>query len=210
MSARCEGGEKPVSFRENVLCGGKQKTTSLVGSASVIQITSLLPLKLCTMSSLSTQALRATAVLSAVLWFKVCATNIGLGGAKNNAGTRPAEDTYQKNAADATEEDKTNLDRAQRIVNNDLENIPYTMILAWGSVYCIGQLQMKYGLKVSSYSADGHALAHIVFYTIFVISRVAHSIVYIKGLSTPRSIVWLFGALCSFGIAINGAIASFK
>jgi len=63
------------------------------------------------------QAVQATAVLSAILWFKVFATNIGLGGAKNNAGTRPPEDTYQKNAAEATEEDKTNLDRAQRIVN---------------------------------------------------------------------------------------------
>ena len=150
-----------------------------------------------------TQAVQATAVLSAVLWFKVFATNIGLGGAKNNAGTRPAEDTYQRNKADVTEEDKTNLDRAQRIVNNDLENIPYTMVLAWGSVYCIG-------LVGSSSSADSHAMAHIVLYTIFVVSRYAHSIVYIKGLSTARSIVWLFGALCSFGIAINGAIASFK
>ena len=155
------------------------------------------------MSSMFTQAVQATAVLSAVLWFKVFATNIGLGGAKNNAGTRPAEDTYQRNAADATEEDKSNLDRAQRIVNNDLENVPYTMIIAWGSVYTIG-------LVGSSSSADSHAMAHIVLYTIFVVSRYAHSIVYIKGLSTARSIVWLFGALCSFGIAINGAIASFK
>lgn len=151
------------------------------------------------MSSRSTQAIQATAVLSAVLWFKVFSTNIGLGGAKNNAGTRPAEDTYQKNAAEATEEDKTNLDRAQRIVNNDLENIPYTMVLAWGSLYCINQA-----------GAESHAFAHIVLYTIFVASRFAHSIVYIKGLSTARSIVWLFGAICSFGLAINGAVASFK
>ena len=57
---------------------------------------------------------------------------------------------------------------------------------------------------------DSHALAHIVLYTIFVVSRFAHSIVYLSGLSTARSIVWLIGALCSFGIAINGAIVSFK
>ncbi len=153
------------------------------------------------MSSIITQAVQATAVLSAVLWFKVFSTNIGLGGAKNNAGTRPAEDTYQKDAAEATEEDKTNLDRAQRIVNNDLENIPYTMVLAWGSVYCI---------EMAGAAAGSSAFAHIVFYTIFVASRFAHSIVYIKGMSTARSLVWLFGAICSFGLAINGAIASFK
>jgi uncharacterized MAPEG superfamily protein len=153
-----------------------------------------------------TQAVQATAVLSAVLWLKVFATNIGLGGAKNNAGGRPPEDTYQKPASEATEEDKSNLDRAQRIVNNDLENIPYTMVLAWGSVYCIGWAEASEG----SSSVNSHALAHIVLYTIFVVSRYAHSVVYIKGLSTTRSIVWLIGALCSFGIAINGAIVSFK
>lgn len=153
------------------------------------------------MSSIITQAVQATAVLSAVLWFKVCSTNVGLGGAKNNAGSRPAEDTYQKDAAEATEEDKTNLDRAQRIVNNDLENIPYTMVLAWGSLYCI---------EMAGAGADSNAFAHIVLYTIFVASRFAHSIVYIKGMSTARSLVWLFGVICSFGLAINGAIASFK
>ena len=91
------------------------------------------------------------------------------------------------------------------IGEDDLENIPYTMVLAWGSIYCIGMAGASGGSSV-----DSHALAHIVLYTIFVVSRFAHSIVYLSGLSTARSIVWLIGALCSFGIAINGAIVSFK
>ena len=152
-------------------------------------------------STIITQALQATAVLSAVLWVKVVATNLGLGGAKNNAGTRPAEDTYQKDSGDASEADKANLDRAQRIVNNDLENIPYTMVLAWGSMYCIG---------FTGADADGNALVHIVLYSIFVASRIAHSVIYIKGMSKARSLAYLAGAVCSMGMAINGAIASFK
>ena len=154
------------------------------------------------------QAVQATAVLSVILWLKVFVTNIGLGGAKMYAGTRPAEDTYQKSAETATEEEKQNLDRAQRIVNNDLENIPYTMVLAWGSVYCIGQSVAGAGSNNSS--VDSAALAHIALFTVFTISRYAHSIVYMRGLSTARSIVWLIGVLCPFGIAINGAIVSFK
>ena len=154
------------------------------------------------------QAVQATAVLSAILWSKVFVTNIGLGGAKMYAGTRPAEDTYQKSAETATEEEKQNLDRAQRIVNNDLENIPYTMVLAWGSVYCIGQSAAAG--SGSSSSVDRAALAHIALFTLFTVSRYAHSIVYMRGLSTVRSIVWLIGVLCSFAIAINGAIVSFK
>lgn len=150
------------------------------------------------------QAVQATAVLSVLLWTKVFVTNIGLGGAKMYAGTRPAEDTYQKSAETATEEEKQNLDRAQRIVNNDLENIPYTMVLAWGSIYCIGSAAARSG------GVDSAALAHIALFTVFTVSRYAHSIVYMRGLSSARSIAWLIGALCSFAIAINGAIASFR
>ena len=82
------------------------------------------------------------------------------------------------------------------------------MVLAWGSVYCIGQSVAGAGSNNSS--VDSAALAHIALFTVFTISRYAHSIVYMRGLSTARSIVWLIGVLCPFGIAINGAIVSFK
>lgn len=146
--------------------------------------------------------LQTTAILTVVLWAKVFATNIGLGGAKNNAGGRAPEDTYQKSEGEASEEEKEALDRAQRIVNNDLENIPYTMVMAFGSaviIYLVG-------------SADNYdlSLAHTVLYAVFVAMRFAHSITYAKGISTGRSLVWLVGVLASFGIGINGAIASYR
>mmetsp|Transcript_25209 Transcript_25209/g.45379 ORF Transcript_25209/g.45379 Transcript_25209/m.45379 type:complete len:177 (-) Transcript_25209:1609-2139(-) len=155
--------------------------------------------------SASTQAIRATAILSLLLWTKVLAVNTGLGGAKNNAGGRAPEDTYQKSSNDVTDEAKVAQDRAQRMVNNDLENIPYTMALAWGSVYCISAAD-RGGTEVG----ESYALAHIVMYSVFVACRIAHSVVYSRGWSTARSLVWAVGVLCSFGIAINGAIASFK
>lgn len=144
------------------------------------------------------QAIRATAVLSVILLTKVVATNLGLGGAKNNAGGRAPEDKYQAKAEDITEEAKVTQDRAQRMVNNDLENIPYTMILAWGSMYCIVMG-----------GNDKHAMAQIVMYSLFVLCRIGHSITYALGMSTARTLVWAVGVLCSFGIGINGAIASF-
>lgn len=145
------------------------------------------------------QSIQATAVLSLILWTKVFITNVGLGGAKNNAGGRAPEDTYQANPNEVSDEAKVAQDRAQRIVNNDLENITYTMVLAWGSVFCIamGSGSGKYGL------------AHIIMYSLFVLCRIGHSIVYAKKLTTARSLIWLVGVLCSFGIGINGAIASF-
>ncbi len=78
------------------------------------------------------------------------------------------------------------------------------MVLAWGSVYCISEAAARSG------GVDSAALAHIALFTFFTVSRYAHSIVYMRGLSSARSIAWLIGALCSFAIAINGAIASFR
>lgn len=143
-------------------------------------------------------ALRATAVLSVILFTKVVVTNLGLGGAKNKAGGRAPEDTYQADPDEVSQSAKVAQDRAQRIVNNDLENVTYTLTLAWGSMYCIVLA-----------GSDEHALVHTVLYSLFVACRVAHSIVYAKGISYARSVLWVVGVLCSFGIGINGAIASF-
>lgn len=148
------------------------------------------------------QALRATATLSILLWTKVSFTNLGLGSAKMNAGGRAPEDTYQKSADEVTEEAKVAQERAQKIVNNDLENIPYTMAITWGSMLCI------YLIEDESVR-DKHAMAQIVFYSLFVIARVGHSIAYAKGLAYPRTAVWMLGFICTFAIGINGAVASF-
>ena len=149
------------------------------------------------------QAVRATAVLTILLWAKVAATNLGLGGAKNNAGGRAPEDTYQKKTEEVSDEAKVAQDRAQRMVNNDLENIPYTIAMAWGSVFCIyfgGDEVLR----------DQQALAHIVLYSLFTVARFGHSIAYAKAWAYPRTLVWMAGFMCSFGIGVNAAIAAYK
>jgi uncharacterized MAPEG superfamily protein len=148
-------------------------------------------------------AVRSTAVLSLILWTKVAITNLGLGSAKLYAGGRAPEDTYQKKDDEANPEAIATQERSQRIVNNDLENIPYTMILAWGSMFCI-----YFGDDEDF--RDGQSMAHIVLFSVFVASRIGHSIFYARGLSTARSVAWVVGCLCSFCIAINGAIAAFR
>ena len=83
------------------------------------------------------QAIQATSILSVILWMKVVVVNVGLGGAKMKAGTRAPEDTYQLKKEDVTPESMQLQDRVQRMVNNDLENIPYTMVLSWCALFCI-------------------------------------------------------------------------
>jgi uncharacterized MAPEG superfamily protein len=128
---------------------------------------------------------------------------MGLGGAKLEAGARAPEDFYQKKVDETNPEKKSTQDRAQRIVNNDLENIPYTMVLAWASVFCI-----YFGENLDQ--RDGNALAHIVLYTVFVASRIGHTVFYAKGASIARTCAFLLALLCSFGIGINGCIAAFN
>jgi uncharacterized MAPEG superfamily protein len=151
------------------------------------------------------QALRATALLSILLWTKVAFTNFGLGGAKMNAGGRAPEDTYQKSAEEVTEEAKVAQDRAQRIVNNDLENIPYTMALAWGSMICIFFMDGS----VPARTRDQHSMAQIILYSLFVVARIGHSVAYAKGLSYPRTAAFVLGFMSTFAIGINGVVASF-
>mmetsp|Transcript_32926 Transcript_32926/g.60355 ORF Transcript_32926/g.60355 Transcript_32926/m.60355 type:complete len:154 (-) Transcript_32926:84-545(-) len=150
------------------------------------------------MDNSNIQAIRATAILSVILFTKVFVTNIGLGGAKWNAGGRSPEDKYQTNAEEASEDAKAAQLKAQRIVNNDLENITYTLTLAWGALYCI-----VLG------GSDWNAWAHIVIYGIFVFCRYGHSIAYMSGKSYLRTTFWTLGVTCSFAIGINGAVATF-
>ena len=87
------------------------------------------------------------------------------------------------------------------MVNNDLENIPYTMVLSWCALFCI--------YLSNDNTTDKLAMTHVVLYTTFVLCRIGHSLSYSYGYSMIRSIVWAIGILCSFGLSINGCIASF-
>mmetsp|Transcript_40393 Transcript_40393/g.49209 ORF Transcript_40393/g.49209 Transcript_40393/m.49209 type:complete len:161 (+) Transcript_40393:146-628(+) len=149
--------------------------------------------------------IRVTSILTVLLWFKVVITNLGLGGAKAEAGTRAPEDFYQKENEEASPEAKAAQDRSQRIVNNDLENIPYTMAMAWGSLFCIFLSEAS-----GSGKSDGLATAHMICYSIFVAARYGHSISYKFGVAIARSLVYLVGLLCSFAIVIIGAVAAFE
>jgi uncharacterized MAPEG superfamily protein len=153
--------------------------------------------------TLHVSALQSTAILSLVLWTKVAATNLGLGGTKMKAGGRAPEDTYQAKAAEATPEAKEAQDRSQRVVNNDLENIPYTMAIAWGAVFCI-----YFGDDTDK--RDRHSRAQIMLYATFVACRILHSVFYYQQLAIARSSVWATGFFCSFALAVLGVFAAFN
>jgi len=132
------------------------------------------------------------------------------GGKRFVSGTRPPEDqqfkhlaknvqqtygipssttttttTDQSKARKAVEEDI----RWQRIVLNDIENIPLGLIVAWGSL-------------LSARSPQLHSILLITF----LISRVAHTISYANSKQPHRAIAWFGAVLSVLGLAINGVL----
>jgi len=153
------------------------------------------------MTDLYISALQATAILSLILFLKVVVINLYLGYAKNNAGGRSPEDKYQQEEGQVTQESVQAQFRAQRMVNNDLENVPYGMILGWGALLCINFVQ-------DEEAKDSYSLTHIVAFTTFVVGRVLHSLFYAFAVSLFRSLSYLLGVIAMFAISVNAVIAS--
>ncbi len=146
------------------------------------------------------QAVQITILVTAILWVKVLYSNLMLGGAKMKAGKRAPEDTYQMSADRVKPEALVDVDRAQRIVNNDAENVPYALIAAWASLFCMMPLT----------GSEEIYITHSVLVITFGVMRIGHTIAYRFALSYLRSGFWIFGVFATIGMIINGIVASFR
>jgi hypothetical protein len=146
------------------------------------------------------QSFQVSSIVTLILWLKVLYSNVMLGGAKMKAGKRAPEDVYQIPQDKAKPDSLAEVDRTQRIVNNDLENIPYGLITAWTSLFCIYR---------NSVADPGLLTAHVVLMVVFGAMRVGHTIAYRFALSYARSFLWTIGVLSVIGLGIIGIIASF-
>jgi len=154
--------------------------------------------------TVDTFAKQATMILTMVIIVKYIVT-VSIQGRKRFAtGTRPPEDqkligsgvnvgtSYVQPQIQAVDNNNTALEediRWQRIVANDLESLPFGMIVA-----------------VLSLLSAANKNAHIALYTIFVVSRVLHTIAYARAAQPWRTIWWTLGWLGVFGMGINGII----
>ena len=137
-----------------------------------------------------------------LLFFKNLISNLGLGGAKLEAGTRAPEDFYQKQEISDEEEAEARLKRSQGTVNNDLENIPVGLVITWASLFTIW-------FGTDNDVRERQALAHVILFSLFVVARALHTVFYTLAFSFPRTTVWTLGLLSVIGIGINGCVATF-
>ncbi|OQS06161.1 hypothetical protein THRCLA_01782 [Thraustotheca clavata] len=144
-------------------------------------------------------------ICTAVLYFKYLAVLVVQGGKKFNAGTRAPEDMAASSAipqqsfglapanADSEEYKKAKAEeiRWQRIVGNDMENLPFGVLLAWFSVL-----------------AGGNTSVTSAAYIIFTVVRVIHTLSFAYGIFWPRTTAWSIGILAVITMTINGIVGS--
>jgi len=144
---------------------------------------------------------RATMINTALLGLKMFLSNV-------------YKDKQQTTKDDASDEAKEAQDRAQRIVNNDLENIPVAIGIAWGVSFCIF-LKFVTDIFDEDYEderSDSNTLgvSLIVGFSIFTFARYCHTAFYMFGLALPRTIAYLLGVLMMVGVTIVGLIAAWS
>ncbi|GMI28301.1 hypothetical protein TeGR_g5851, partial [Tetraparma gracilis] len=137
-------------------------------------------------------------------------SNFALGAAKVKTGSRAPEDTSLFSGLGAGAQDfdgsgkeyrdtahekhvKAAQARANRIIGNDHENIPITLILAFGGLL-----------------ANPNAAVHCALVGGFTLSRLAHTFFFYKALQPWRAIAYGAGLTCTLGLALNGVVAAFR
>ncbi|KAJ3140037.1 hypothetical protein HK101_003588 [Irineochytrium annulatum] len=159
---------------------------------------------------------QATAIATAVLVGKFFVTLIIQGGKRFAGGSRPPEDEVKlahihkalaKNgvsqtfgtAAPSAEEDarvtKARMAdiRWDRIVRNDIENIPLGLIVA------------------SAFSESAaNPLVHVALVLTFALARTAHTYAYAHELQPHRARFWFLGWIAVTGMVINGVAGTFS
>ncbi|OQS03854.1 hypothetical protein THRCLA_03858 [Thraustotheca clavata] len=156
---------------------------------------------------LSPTPLQTVAVCSALLYAKFVVTAITGAGKKFNSGNRAPEDEAAKpnlkqsfgideSTALLPDQKEAKIEdiRWQRILSNDVENIPLGLILAWGSTV-----------------AGGNPTVTVVATIAFTIARLSHTLAYANGKFNWRVASYglgLFSALTLAGNSIAGAFSS--
>ncbi|KAF0691084.1 Aste57867_17622 [Aphanomyces stellatus] len=157
------------------------------------------------MTAASTTDIRIAAVCTLALYVKYLTTLFIQGGTKFKTATRAPEDMAfaQRNPQQTAfvaetspakiEEAKATELRWSRIVGNDLENIPFGVILAWVSII-----------------AGGNGTATSVCFVVFTIARIVHSVAFAHGVFLPRTIAFQIGVLSTLALVINAVVGSFN
>ena len=134
--------------------------------------------------------LQIYALTTIILMFKMAAIAVVQGVSRTRAGTFVNPEDARTFGTQPAPEEAPMVQRAARAWRNDLENIPIFLILGW--IYVAAGLSAK---------------TFLIYCTIFVIARIAHTYCYLKGIQPLRTIVFTIGAAVMLILAIHLLVA---
>ncbi|OQS03853.1 hypothetical protein THRCLA_03859 [Thraustotheca clavata] len=145
--------------------------------------------------------LQVVAICSLLLYIKFVASTIIGARKKFASGNRAPEETrngdgYKQDFglhSDDEEDQNARLEdmRWQRIVENDMENIPLGLIFAWAAAL-----------------TNGNHTQTIVATVVFTLCRFTHTISYANAWSKPRIAAFLLGVICIVVLGENAISAT--
>ncbi|HEY9843464.1 MAG: MAPEG family protein [Candidatus Sericytochromatia bacterium] len=137
---------------------------------------------------LDPQALKILALCAVLLFFKMAVLGIFQSATRSRlkAYTVP-EDALLLGKTEPVTAEHPDLLRANNAYRNDLENIPVFLSLAL--------------IFLHLHAGDGAAM---VYFPLFTLARIGHSIFYVRGLQPWRSISYGVGLLCT--VVMSGQI----
>lgn len=169
--------------------------------------------------SINDELLKTLVICTTTLGFKMIVTNMWRLFPSIFAGSAPPEDSWlwkmiglfngdQTHGVSSASSSKDNDDkhdkalaRSNRVIANDLENIPISLVLAWIAAITLGNADDD------SKQNDGLATWAIIF----TAARVAHSFTYLLGITGVRSVAFGVGLASTirFGVYALANVNSF-
>lgn len=133
-------------------------------------------------------------VCVAVLWLKMFANSVvqGVYRIRNRSFTRPDDAAYFGKGVAVREEELPIVQRASACWRNDLENIPIFLIIGLGFVL-----------------ANGPAGAALIYFALFTIARIAHTIFYLRPMQPWRNLAFQLGTFTTLVIIVHTLILLF-
>jgi len=140
------------------------------------------------------EAARLYALMTVVLMLKMTANSVvqGIHRTRDKAFVNP-EDARFFASTTPVAVDTPEVERASRVWRNDLENIP--MFLFLGLIYVL---------------AGGPAGPAAIYFTVFTVARILHTITYLRGMQPWRTISFTIGGLATLALSIHVLILAFS
>ncbi len=130
-------------------------------------------------------------LITVILFFKMFANSLVQGRARTGTKTFVTpEDAQFFGAAAPAADELPIVKRAAACWRNDLENIPIFLFL--GMIY----------VTLGCWPAGA-----FIYFTIFAVARILHTVVYLRGLQPARTIFYAIGLIICFILSIHILIA---